>query len=428
MLVQNDYPGDTRVRNEATALRDAGYSVSVVCCRQPGQPAAENVNGVQVYRIPKISLLKNLPAASTRLGKTARHCAAIAGYVLEYFYFILACFFMSIYLALRRGFEAIHIHTPPNTLFLVGACFRLFGKKFVFDHHDLSPELYLSRFRVQPDFVHRILMLEERIGLRLASLIIATNESYKRLEIARAGVPPEKIFIVRNGPNLQKIKPVAPDEKLRSMGKTILGYVGDINPQDGLDYLLRSLRHLAHDLGRKDFYCVIIGTGDAWEELRILARELELDDHVWFTGYIPFADLLRYLSSADICLDPDPSSPLNDASTWIKIMEYMALRKPIVSFDLPETRYSAQQAAVYVPPNDEKKFAQAIARLMDDPAQRERMAQAGYKRVAEKLAWHHVSQNLLRAYETLLPKPGGRAAPETTSGARPLMLKTDLQI
>jgi len=194
---------------------------------------------------------------------------------------------------------------------------------------------------------------------------------------------------------------VPPSDRLRKMGKSILCYIGCLNPQDGLDYLLRALSHLTYDLKRSDYHCVIMGHGDSLANLKEMSRELKLEDHVEFTGFIPDADLLANLSAADICVDPDPSSPLNDVSTWIKIMEYMAYGKPIVSFDLKETRYSAQEAAIYVKPNDEREFAVAIAKLMDDPALRARMGAFGRTRVERELQWSCVGKNLAGAYRAL---------------------------
>ena len=405
MLVENNFPEDPRVRNEAHALKQAGYEITVIALRNEHQRSVEEVGGIRVYRIPTVTFFDKRSQGASRLQQLANRLTSVAGYLFEYFYFISASLVTSLYILLKEGFDVIHTHTPPNVLFVTGALYRLLGKKFVLDHHDLSPELYLSRFGADRDLVYRILVIEEKLALRFAHLVIATNESYKRIEMKRANLTPEKIFVVRNGPDLNRIKLVAPDEKLKSMRKTILGYVGQINPQDGLDYLLRSLKYLVEELRRTDFYCVVIGSGDALEALEAQVRELEIEDYVWLTGYVPDEDMLRYLSTADICVDPDPSSPLNDVSTWIKIMEYMALKKPIVSYDLPETRYSAQQAALYVPPNDEKKFAEAIVQLMDDPTERARMGEAGYRRVIDTLAWQHVSKNLLSAYETLLHKP-----------------------
>jgi glycosyltransferase involved in cell wall biosynthesis len=414
MLVQNSFPDDTRVKNEATTLRQAGYHVAVICLRERDQQAHETINGVDVYRFRKVLGSIKPFKGSSSLTRLLNRLLAIGGYCFEYFYFIAGCFLGSAYIALRQGFDILHVHTPPDTLFLIGAFYRLCGKKFVFDHHDLSPELYLSRFRADADLVYRVLLLAEKLALRMAHVVLATNESYKRIEINRAGIQADKVFVVRNGPDLNKIKPVAPDKRLTNMHKTIVGYVGEINPQDGLDYLLRSLWHVVNTLGRTDVYCVIIGDGDALDDLKALAHELDIEDYLWFTGYIFDKDvLLRYLSAADICVSPDPSSPFNDVSTSVKIMEYMALHKPIVSFGLAETRYSAQGAAVYVPPNDEKKFAEAIVYLMDNPAERARMGALGYQRVADTLAWQHVSKNLECAYRTLFP---GKRSQEHTPG------------
>ena len=203
--------------------------------------------------------------------------------------------------------------------------------------------------------------------MKCADVVIATNESYRAIDIERNGAVPERVFIVRNGPDAKRVRTTEPDVRLRRMNKKILLYLGAMNPQDGVDHLLVALAHLLRDLKRTDFYCVLIGSGDSLEALRAQATALGLDGHVQFTGFIPDEDLLRNLSSADICLDPNPSSPLNDVSTWIKVMEYMALGKPIVSFDLKETRVSARDAALYVEPNDEAQFAAAVSRLMDDP-------------------------------------------------------------
>ncbi len=315
----------------------------------------------------------------------------------------------SFYVAAIDGFDVVHAHNPPDTLFVVGAIHRIFGKKFVFDHHDLSPELYLSRYRKTTDgLVSRSLRLLEKLSLKLADIAIATNESYRAIDIQRHAIDPDKVFVVRNGPDLARVRLVGRDSPLMSMGRTILCYVGAMNPQDGIDYLLRALGHLVHDLKRTDFYCVLIGDGDSREELESQALELGLGEYVRFTGFIPDEDMMRYLSTADICLDPNPSSPLNDVSTWIKVMEYMALGKPIVSFDLKETRISAGEAALYVTPNDEIAFARAIVRLMDDPSKRSQMGAYGRTRVHDELNWDVTSQNLLRAYRRLFrpcPRP-----------------------
>jgi glycosyltransferase involved in cell wall biosynthesis len=251
--------------------------------------------------------------------------------------------------------------------------------------------------------VSRALSFCEQASVRVADVVIATNESYRAIDMERNGKDGSKVFVVRNGPDLARVRLTEPDRDLRAKGRIVLAYVGAINPQDGVDYLVRSLGHLRHDLKRTDFYCVVIGHGDSLEESKSLARQLGLDNFVWFTGFIPDDDMVRYLSTADICLDPNPSSPLNDVSTWIKVMEYMALGKPVVSFDLKETRVSAGDAALYVTPNDEVAFAQAIGRLMDDESLRRSMGDAGRRRVMECLSWAVTSENLVEAYRTVLP-------------------------
>ncbi len=242
----------------------------------------------------------------------------------------------------------------------------------------------------------------EWCSLKLADVTIATNESYKQIQIERANKNPRDIFVVRNGPNQMRMTPAAPSARLRRMNKSILCYVGSLNPQDGVDYLLRSLRHLLHALKRSDFHCVIMGTGDSLQDLRDLAGNLQLDGCVELTGFVSDEDLQANLAAADICVDPDPSSPLNDVSTWIKVMEYMASAKPIVAFDLKETRFSARDAAVYVEPNKEAEFAKAIVQLMEQPELRKQMWSYGRRRVEDELQWNTVGKNLLTAYETLM--------------------------
>jgi glycosyltransferase involved in cell wall biosynthesis len=404
MFVENRFPGDVRVKNEADMLTAAGYSVTVVGLREKHETAVHKVvDKIQVYLVPRVTLFtktrKDNPSGLERLWLRG---IALIGYAWEYVYFTSACFLMSLYVLMRHGFDVIHAHNPPDTLFLVAAVYKPFGKKFVFDHHDLCPELYQSRYRADHGFLAGILGVLEKASLKLADITIATNESYRRIQIQRGGVRPENVFVVRNGPNLHRVALRTPSERLRTMNKAILCYVGALNPQDGVDYLLRSLRDLVHKLNRKDFYCVIMGSGDSLEDLRILARDLNLESYVELTGYISEEDLMRNLSAADICVDPDPSSPLNDVSTWIKIMEYMALGKPIVTYDLKETHWSAQDAALYVKPNDELAFAEGIATLMDRPDLRAKMGEFGRRRIETDLKWDIVGQNLVRAYSALL--------------------------
>jgi glycosyltransferase involved in cell wall biosynthesis len=406
MLVENAYPADSRVRNEAQTLTAEGIKVSIIALGGSDEPFRENVKGVDVYRVPRLTVFKKLPGAQSRLRALLGKIQTVAGYFIEYGYFTSACFVLSLYVWATEGIDVVHAHNPPDMLFLVGGFHKLFGKAFVFDHHDLSPELYRSRYRqaAARGIVPAVLTILEKCSLRMANVVIATNESYREIEIQRHGVDPKRIFIVRNGPDLRRVRHVNPDQKLLATKKTILCYLGAMNPQDGLDYMLRALRVLLYDLKRTDFYCVAIGEGDSFEELKAMTHALRLEDHVRFTGFIPDEEMMRYLSTADICLDPNPSSPLNDVSTWIKVMEYMALSKPVVSFDLKETRRSAAEAAVYVTPNNEPAFAAAIRSLMDDPGRRARMGQIGRERIERELGWSITSRNLVSAYDRLLAR------------------------
>jgi glycosyltransferase involved in cell wall biosynthesis len=388
MLLENQsYPQDHRVRREALALTAAGYRVSVICPRDTNQPLRETLHGVSVYRYWA-------PAPAN----------GFLGYLWEYGYSMTATFVLSLLVSVSQGFDVVHAHNPPDTFVFIAAFYKIFGKRFIFDHHDLSPEMYCARF---PDggsrLVFRALVALEQLTCKLADHIIATNESYKKIEMARGRIPESRISIVRNGFDVQQHISAEPDRVLREKGKIIIGFVGVMGFQDGVDYLLRALHHLRQDLGRQNFFCVLIGTGDAFPKLKSLATRLHLDDCVWFTGRVSDTELLRYLSASDICVDPDPSNPFNDRSTMLKMMEYMAHAKPIVAFDLPEHRFTAQQAAVYVVPNDELAFAQALSHLMDDPARRNAMGAFGRHRIETTLAWRYSIPNLLGAYQKALP-------------------------
>ncbi len=417
MFLENHFPEDVRVRQEAYKLIEAGYQVTIIAqFSEEGTKAREVINGVVVYRIPLITIFSKTakrPDKDSRfatLHLTLFRIRSAIGYVFEYFYFTTACFVMSLVVAARGGFDVIHLHNPPNTPFIVGFFFKLFGKRFVFDHHDLAPELYLSRYRIPSGFIHAILLLEEKLCLRAANMVITTNESYKEIDIERGKKDPGSVFVVRNGPDLRDriFQTVPPDPELKAMGKHILVYIGVMGPQDGVDYLLRSIWSLVHNFHREDFYCLIIGHGDELENLKHLAAELKLEKYVRFTDFIPKSDLIRYLSTSDICLDPNPSNPLNDYSTWVKVLEYMAFGKPIVSFDLKETRFSAGDAAVYARANDEDDYARKIIHLMDHPEERDVRGASGNKRMREVLAWQHVSRNLVEGYDFLFSRKDGR--------------------
>jgi glycosyltransferase involved in cell wall biosynthesis len=387
MLVENNsYPRDTRVRAQAEALRAAGYKVSVISPADKGQPWREPVNGIAVYRFPQ-----------------PFEARGFLGYVWEYLYSTIAMWLLSVFVWLRGRFHIIHAANPSDTLVFIAAGYKPFGVRFIFDHHDLSPELYDANCggRGNP-VVRRVLLWLEQLSCRVADHVIATNESYREIEMTRGGVPADRITIVRNGPDLTRFRAVEPDPSLRREGSAVIAYVGAMGFHDGLDCLIRALDHLLHDFGRSDFSCVLIGKGEAIPSLKRLVAERRLTEHVRFTGWISEADKIRHLCTADICVDPDPWNPFNDRSTMIKIAEYMALGKPIVAFDLRENRFTAGEAALYATANDERDFARSLMRLMDDPQLREKMGAFGRKRVETDLAWSHSVASLLSAYRTVL--------------------------
>ncbi len=388
MLIENSaYPSDPRVRQEAETLAGAGYRVSVICPARKGQRWRETIAGVRVYRY-----------AAPRGGH------GLLGYLLEYGYSMMATFLLSLVLLVREGFDAVHAANPPDTFVFLAAPYKLLGKQFIYDHHDLAPEMYQARCQGRGNRqVHRALLLLERLSCRLADRVITTNESHKAIEMDRDGVPAGKITVVRNGPDPNLLRPEDPPPGVRVPGKTVIGYAGVMGVQDGVSHLLKALAHLAHHLGRTDFRCLLIGTGDALPDLLRQAEQLRIADLLLFTGWMEMKDMPGYLSATDICVAPEPSNPYNDNSTMIKIMEYMALAKPTVAFDLPEHRFTAQDAALYVRPNDELELARAIAQLMDDPARREAMGAYGRRRVETELAWEYSAARLLQAYRTLAP-------------------------
>ncbi|MFI6887834.1 glycosyltransferase family 4 protein [Streptosporangium canum] len=382
ILVENlSVPFDRRVWQESTTLRDAGWDVHVICpqgAKRDTEPHVE-IDGVKIYRYP-------LRAAT----------GGPLGYVQEYGSALRHTF----RLARRIGpVDVVHACNPPDLLFLVARMLKRQGARFVFDQHDLVPELYLSRFDRGKDFLYRAVCRLERLTYQAADVVIATNESYREVAISRGGKKPEEVFVVRSAPAVERFHQVPLEESIKRGKPHLLCYLGVMGPQDGVDYALRSLARLRDDLGRTDWHAVFVGGGDTFEDMIAFSRELGLSDSVEFTGRIPDEDLLRYLSAADVCLAPDPLNPLNDVSTMNKIMEYMAMARPIVSFDLREARVSAGDAAVYAPANDESEFAKLIARLLDDPQERRRMGETGKARVTGPLSWERSRTALLAAYE-----------------------------
>jgi glycosyltransferase involved in cell wall biosynthesis len=323
------------------------------------------------------------------------------GYALEYSTALTWTFALSWWVLLARGFDVIHACNPPDLFFLVGGFFKLlFGKKFVFDHHDLNPELCEAKFG-RRGFFHRLLLRLERWTFRCADVSIATNESYRIVAVVRGGMPPERVFVVRSGPSLERLKILPPDERLKRGRRYLVGYVGVMGRQEGIEYLLQAARHIVLELGRDDVHFGLVGGGTSLEEMKRLAQDLGIADHVTFTGRVPDAEMLAMLNTADVCVNPDVANDLNDKSTMNKIMEYMALGKPIVQFDVVEGRYSAQAASLYARGNDAEDLAAKLLELLDDPARRAEMGEYGRRRVENDLEWRHEAPKLLAAYATL---------------------------
>ncbi|MFE6774560.1 glycosyltransferase family 4 protein [Streptomyces sp. NPDC057702] len=403
ILVENlSVPFDRRVWQECTTLRDAGWDVHVICpqgSKRDTEPEAE-IEGVHVHRYP-------LRAAT----------GGPAGYLREYG----AALWHTARLARRVGpVDVVHACNPPDLLFLPALWLKRRGARFVFDQHDLVPELYLSRFDRGEDLLYRAVRALERLTYRAADIVLATNESYREVAVSRGGKRPDDVFVVRSAPQLDRFQLVPPEPELKRGKPHLLCYLGVMGPQDGVDYALRALARLRDELGRTDWHAVFVGSGDAFEAMVELSRRLRLTDQVHFTGRVPDADLVRYLSTADVCLSPDPRNPLNDVSTMNKVLEYMAMGRPVVSFDLREARVSAGDAAHYAPANDEAEFARLIALLLDDPDQRARMGEIGRARISGPLSWSNSQRSLLAAYDAACRDhtPVARRAP-VRAGKRP---------
>jgi glycosyltransferase involved in cell wall biosynthesis len=401
ILVENlSVPFDRRVWQECQALRAAGYEVSVVCPqgRKQDRESYSVIDGVHIHRYPLTSATGGWP-----------------GYIREYG----AAVWRSWRLARGLGrFDVVHICNPPDLLFLVALPLKVRGARLVFDQHDLVPELYLSRFGRGKDLLYRGVVALERLTYRLADVVIATNESYRRAALDRGRKAPGQVFVVRSAPDLSRFTGGVADPALKKGKEHLLCYLGVMGPQDGVDYALRSLAAL-REIRADDWHAAFVGAGDCFEEMRELSVLLGLEDHVTFTGRIPDDELLRYLSTADVALSPDPHNPLNDVSTMNKVMEYMAVGLPIVSFDLREARVSAGEAARYAECSDTRAFADAVSALLDDPAERRRRGRIGEERVAGALSWEHSKTQLIASYAAAMGRSRAPVSldPETSPAA-----------
>ncbi len=396
MIVENlPVPFDRRVWSQARTLVRAGHEVSVICPKGKGaEKAYELLEGVHIYRHP-------LPIEAR----------GILAYPLEYASALVFELWLAVRIFLARGFDVIHACNPPDTIFLIGGLFKLLaGTRFVFDHHDINPELYEAKFGRRGLF-YRLLLWLERMTFRTADIVIATNGSYRRIAIERGGVSPGNVFIVRSGPDLGRMRILPPKAECKRGRAHLVGYVGVIGQQEGVDLLLQAVRCILRDHGRHDIHFGIVGGGPALRDMQALARDLDVSDYVTFTGRVSDQELLEMLNTADVCVNPDRVNAMNDKSTMNKVMEYMALAKPIVQFDLTEGRVSAGEASLYARPNDPADMAAKILALIDDKKGRLAMGRLGRQRVIEALSWEHEAPKLLVAYDALFEVRGRVPSP-----------------
>jgi glycosyltransferase involved in cell wall biosynthesis len=395
IIVENaPVPFDPRVWKEAVSLTQNGYLVAVLCPRDRRYSRPhEVIDGIHIYRHP-------MPDEGNSL----------LGYLLEYFCAFFWQLVYSWWIYFGFPFDVIQGCNPPDTIFLVALPFKLLGVKYIFDHHDANPELYVSKYG-KTGFLYKVQVWLEKQTYRCSDVVMATNQSYRNLALTRGRLAPEDVFVVRNGPDLKTFISVPPIQELKYGKRYLVGYVGTMSTQEGLDILLDVALYIKNK-GRRDIHFTCVGGGPGLAGLRRLVQEKHLDDMVNFTGRIPDEQLLQILSTADVCVNPDKPCEMNNISTMIKIMEYMALGKPIVQFDLKEGRFSAGEASLYADNNNQvEDFAAKILWLIDRPAERERMGKYGFKRVEEELAWEFSVPSLLAAYKRALSKrPDARLA------------------
>ena len=392
IIVQNlPVPFDRRVWLECQALVSEGYRVAVVCPKGPGDPGYAVLDSVELYKYRPYA-----PGGSK------------AGFIAEYVYSFAATAWGTLRARRRGRFSVLQACNPPDIFWPIALVLRAMDRtRFVFDHHDLCPELYQSRFPEGPMLPYRGLRALERRTHRAADHVISTNDSYREIAIRRSGKPPAAVTVVRTGPDPDSLRRGQEHAELRRGRRFLAAYIGVMGPQDGVDIVLRAAEIVVHKLGRTDIAFTLIGSGDSFDELVSLRDELDLGDHVEFTGRAPDDLVRRIMSTADVGLSPDPKNPLNDISTMNKTMEYMAFELPVLAFDLRETRVSAGAAGVYVTPNDVQEYAATLVDLMDDAPWRTRLGKLGRARVEEHLAWRHQRRAYLDVYRQLTSRTGG---------------------
>ena len=384
IVENNDIPTDPRVWKEALALKDCGLRVSIICPRKnKSSPSFETREGVDIYRH---HMLLDAEGA--------------LAYGLEFAHALFWELLLSIRVYLKNRFDFIHAANPPDLIFLIASLYKLLGVKFIFDHHDLCPELYFAGAH-RKDFFYRLLMLFEKLSFKTADMVISTNESYKAIAVKRGRRKAETVFVVRNGPEISQTAGIRPRYEYKEDFRYLIAYVGMIGFQERIDILLNMARRIVYEKGRTDIKFVVIGRGQVLKEMMFLRKQFGLEKYVEFTGYIPSPDFYGVLAAADICINPEVKNDYTDKSTMIKIMDYMALGKPIIQFNTVEGKRSAGKAAVNIPDNDETAFAENILALLDDEAARKKMGASGEHRIRNELSWDRQKLILRDAYEFL---------------------------
>lgn len=386
IIVENlPIPFDRRVWQEANTLKDAGAMVSIISPKMKGYTKKyEIINDIHVYRHP-------LPLEAK----------GALGYLLEYSTALFWQWWLTLKIFCKKRFHIIHGCNPPDLVFLIAFWYKIFGVKYVFDHHDINPELYIAKYN-KKGFFYKLLLLAERLTFATANYSIATNESYKEIAIRRGKMNLNKVQVIRSGPKLDRLKITAGNIKYKKERNYLVGYVGVIGEQEGLDLLLASVKHII--LKRKDVQFAIVGGGTDLEKIKQLSITMQLTEYVDFYGRVDDNTLVDVLNTADVCVNPDKPTEMNNLSTMNKIMEYMALQKPIVQYDLKEGKFSAQEASLYAKPNDTIDFAEKIIWLLDNEEERKKMGMYGYNRVLTELSWEYESVKLIDFYKKILDK------------------------
>jgi glycosyltransferase involved in cell wall biosynthesis len=390
-IVENEsVPYDNRVWSEAKAVKELGYRVSIISPinERSNKKRYEEIDGIHIYRHP-------MPTE----GQESK-----MSFLFEY---INALFWQVIYsmgIFLRSPFNVIHSANPPDNIFLIAILFKLLGVKYIFDHHDICPENYLSKFK-RRDLFYKLLLIMEKLNYKMSNIVISTNESYKKIAMKRGHKRQKDVFVVRNGPDLANVMFIPGNEFWKRGFKYLVAYVGKIAKEECIDVLLRCVRYVVFDKGVKDIRFIIVGKGSSLPEMMRFSESIGLEQYVEFTGFVPFKTFYEILTTADLCVNPEPGNSFTDKSTMVKIMDYMVIGKPIIQFNTTEGRVTAGDSAIYIDDNDETGFAEAIIALLNDPVKRSRMGELGRKRIFETLHWGKQKENLRQAYQYLEKSP-----------------------